>query len=43
MLDYRAQKETAATIGLNEDHMSILESKELINEYNRILMSVAKH
>jgi pimeloyl-ACP methyl ester carboxylesterase len=39
-LDYRAQREARTTIGLNEDHMSILESHELINEYNRILSTL---
>lgn len=37
LLDYRAQREAKTTIGLNEDHGSILTSHELIDEFNRIL------
>ena len=36
-LDYRAQREAWNVIGLNEDHMSILESPTLLEEYNRLL------
>ncbi len=39
-LDYRAQREARTTIGLNEDHGSILESQELIGEYNRLLSTL---
>ncbi|MDX2453198.1 hypothetical protein [Desulfosarcina sp.] len=39
-LDYRAQREASTTIGLNEDHGSILESHELFDEYNRLLSTL---
>ena len=39
-LDYRAQREARTIIGLNEDHGSILESRELFDEYNRILSTL---
>ncbi len=39
-LDYRAQREATTTIGLNEDHGSILESHELFDEYNRLLSTL---
>ena len=36
-LDYRAQREARAVVGFNEDHMSILESPEVMDTVNRIL------
>ena len=42
LLDYRAQREAKTTIGLNEDHGSILDSHELIDEFNRILNSLLR-
>jgi hypothetical protein len=41
-LDYRVQREARTTIGLNEDHGSILESRELLDEYARILSRFAE-
>ena len=40
-LDYRAQNEAIAIFGLNEDHTSILQSKELLEHYRRILEDMA--
>jgi pimeloyl-ACP methyl ester carboxylesterase len=36
-LDYRAQSEAVRTIGFNEDHVGILSSQNVIDEYNQIL------
>ena len=36
-LDYRAQSEAVRTIGFDEDHVGILSSQIVIDEYNQIL------
>jgi pimeloyl-ACP methyl ester carboxylesterase len=41
-LDLRAQSEAKATYGFNEDHTSILTSKELLNQYKAILAATDK-
>ena len=41
-LDYRAQRQASQCIGFDEDHMSILESRELIETYNHILDSIVQ-
>ena len=36
-LDYRAQTDADEVVGLNEDHMSILQSKEFLKNYLRLM------